>query len=158
MSRNFGFCFLSEIYIDWFNKTDARRPYLCILIRYSNLIAINLFLTRFSLFIACYFGCNLSKPTYHGRRNHDLNNMLYRSPRFELLTLTLTLRITNQKPDVHIIVETIIMRLSEIKQYSFRDVLLFHELCGCNISSSTSRQFKYVVYHCRSKIKTEKVF
>ena len=38
------------------------------------------------------------------RRHHDLNNKLYRSPRFELLTLTL--RITNQKPGVHILVAT----------------------------------------------------
>ena len=51
---------------------------------------------------------------------------IYRSPRVELLTLT------------------------RIKQYSFRDVSLFHELCGCDISPSTSRQFQYVVCHFRS--------
>ena len=56
----------------------------------------------------CILQFNLIKTTAHGRRNHDLINKQYRSPPVQLLTLTLTLtlRITDQKPGVHILVAT----------------------------------------------------
>ena len=67
-----------------YNKIHRKRKLIMIVLIYST------------------YTINLSKPTDAWKeKNHDLDNMPERSPRFELLTLTLTPRITKKYVQVY---------------------------------------------------------